>query len=293
MVWEQSESKFRDNQVPIIGMRPMKDVWLIHVDITNACLNECAHCTRAVRHVATPFYIDPATVEQYVIQMRDFPRGIGIMGGEPTIHPDFPDICRRLNEVDHKGGYALFTAVDPKTSRFRSLIERTFNKVHYTDHTLVNRHHPVLLSANEIVPDPILRKELLDRCWLQHEWSATMTPKGGFFCEIAGVLDMLFDGPGGFPIVPHWWDRTDIQEQVDRWCGLCGMSLPLGHDTTDKDLRDHVTPLMYKRLLEIQSPYADQGHCIIHHYTFDKTEIEKRKNLFEGKSLSILTDRQR
>ena len=42
--------------------------------------------------------------------------------------------------------------------------------------------------------------ELISNCWVQEQWSASITPKGGFFCEVAGSLDHLMNGPGGVKI---------------------------------------------------------------------------------------------
>ena len=41
---------------------------------------------------------------------------------------------------------------------------------------------------------------MIDNCWIQSQWSASITPKGGFFCEVAASLDYLFEGPGGYEI---------------------------------------------------------------------------------------------
>ena len=48
-------------------------------------------------------------------------------------------------------------------------------------------------------------------------------------CEVAGSLDILLDGPGGWPVEPGWWQRTqtDCQDQIDRYCHLCGMCVPM------------------------------------------------------------------
>ena len=43
-----------------------------------------------------------------------------------------------------------------------------------------------------------------------------------FFCEVAGALDMLFDGPGGWKVEPGWWKKEpkDFADQ-SHWCELC------------------------------------------------------------------------
>ncbi|MCL2000958.1 MAG: class I SAM-dependent methyltransferase [Planctomycetes bacterium] len=100
---------------------------------------------------------------------------------------------------------------------------------------------------------------LRDACWLQNEWSAGITPKGAFFCEIAGVLDMLFDGPGGWPIEPGWWKRepTDFGDQL-RWCELCGFALDTFTRDSSEEI-DDVSPTMYEMLKKVESPKLKSG----------------------------------
>ncbi|MBR3458419.1 MAG: hypothetical protein IKH16_09765, partial [Selenomonadaceae bacterium] len=100
---------------------------------------------------------------------------------------------------------------------------------------------------------------LRDKCWVQNEWSASITPKGAFFCEIAAALDMLFDGPGGWKVEPGWWKRTpeEFGDQL-HWCEMCGFAL----DTFMRDAKeeqDDVSPTLYEKLKAIGSPRLKAG----------------------------------
>jgi len=65
------------------------------------------------------------------------------------------------------------------------------------------------------------------------EWRAVThlvpNPKGAFFCEVAAALDVVLDGPGGYPLEPDWWQREpeDFRDQVERYCRHCGMAVPI------------------------------------------------------------------
>jgi hypothetical protein len=117
----------------------------------------------------------------------------------------------------------------------------------------------MLITRNDLkIPDEEWHK-LRDACWLQNGWSAGITPKGAFFCEIAGVLDMLFDGPGGWPIEPGWWKREpkDFGDQL-HWCEFCGFAL----DTFTRDSAeeiDDVSPTMYEMLKKVDSQKLQSG----------------------------------
>ena len=53
-----------------------------------------------------------------------------------------------------------------------------------------------MVAIDDIIEDKKLMWKMIDNCWIQKQWSASITPKGGFFCEVAASLDYLFEGPG-------------------------------------------------------------------------------------------------
>ena len=93
----------------------------------------------------------------------------------------------------------------------KDVILDTFDKdrIAYNEHsTPGGKHTPLLVSIDEVVEDKKLMWEMIDNCWIQSQWSASITPKGGFFCEVAASLDYLFEGPGGYEIKKGWWKKN-------------------------------------------------------------------------------------
>jgi hypothetical protein len=127
------------------------------------------------------------------------------------------------------------------------------------DHNNVMHHQPIMITREELGIDDATFKRLRDKCWLQQLWSSAITPKGAFFCEIAASLDMLLDGPGGWPIEPGWWKREeeDFGGQL-AWCEVCGIAL----ETFSRDAReetDDASPLWMEKLKSIDSPKLKKG----------------------------------
>ncbi len=146
--------------------------------------------------------------------------------------------------------------------KYYEVIQDTFSVEYLNDHINPSYHQPGLFSRKNLdIPDDEW-KRLRDKCWIQNTWSAAITPKGAFFCEIAGALDMLFDGPGGWKIEPGWWKRKP-EEFADQlhWCELCGFALEGRTFTRDsQEETDDVSPRLYEMLKGTGSPKLKSGH---------------------------------
>ncbi|MFI3175808.1 MAG: radical SAM protein, partial [Bacillota bacterium] len=77
-------------------MKSPKDMNIIQIDITNACIHECSNCTRFCGHHKKPYFMDLDMVKKAIDSLDDFDGIIGIMGGEPTLHPQFEEITLYL-----------------------------------------------------------------------------------------------------------------------------------------------------------------------------------------------------
>lgn len=222
-------------------MRAIYFCWLIQIDITNHCLanRNCIYCSRFVRHIRDDqkFFMDLDIFRLALESVKKFPKKIGIIGGEPTLHPQFEDMCKLIKEILPNKFVQLFTTGGPRYRKYQSLIERTFNFVALNEHTEAQKklckHQPLTIAIQDVVKDKSLMWKMIDDCWVQKRWCPTIGHKGAFFCEIAYAIDNILDGPGGYEIEPNWWKRLPHQfrDQVERCCPHCGAPVPLQRDT--------------------------------------------------------------
>jgi len=270
-------------------MRSPKEMEIIQIDVTNACVNRCSNCTRFCGHHVKPFFMDFDTFKQAVDSFEGYEGCVGIIGGEPTLHPDFEKfvdylrekrigkklclsrqpiykmqehIYDKLNNTTSKMG--LWCSLNRGYYKYFEIINDSFDWQLLNDHNNKCLHQAILMARKDLnIPDEeFITKR--DNCFAQNTWSATVTPKGAFFCEIAGALDMLFDGPGGWKVEKGWWNRKpeEFGEQL-KWCEMCSLCLDVPKRISCEDI-DDISQSMLEKLKEINSPKIKQGKYCLH-----------------------------
>ena len=244
-------------------MRTMVSMDTIQIEITNACPRNCANCTRFVNHTPKPYMMDFETFKQAVDSMVGYPKMTGVMGGEPLLHPEFEKMCNYLHSKIPPRQTGLWTCLPPKKEHYRDVIVETFGNIFINDHTRDDiMHHPFLVSAEEIKDlDRWVKWIMIDSCWAQLSWSASINPHGAFFCEIAAALSMLLNRnvKDGWKVEPGWWIRTpkDFTGQMEKYCMLCGGAMPL-KKRVSTSIKDEISPLMLERIKKY-SPKVKRG----------------------------------
>ena len=272
-------------------MRSPKDMTIIEIDITNACIHMCSNCTRFCGHHKKNFFMSFEQFKEAVDSLKEYGGMVGIIGGEPTLHPEFEKFVEYLHksrigervvpvarapipsmknfiannlECDADNKVVLCSSLNKTYYKHFETIMDTFQRQIVNDHDNKSKHQALLMPRKYlgISDEEWIKKR--DCCWVQNQWSATITPKGAFFCEVAGSFDMLFDGPGGWKVEPNWWKRTpeEFKDQL-HWCEMCSGCLDVPQRISN-DERDDITPQMYERLKAIGSPKVAKNKIVIH-----------------------------
>jgi len=211
-------------------MKPIRDMWCCHIEITNNCSRNCLYCSRWSRHIKREdrFDMKPEQVEAAFDSLRGWPGKIGIMGGEPTEHPQFAEICAAVRRCKGEHAVDLWTSGGAGFEALKHTIEETFDFVAFNDLLDTScRHQPITVASCDAVPDVDFRDWLIDNCWVQRCWCPSIGPKGAFFCEVAYAIDTVFGGPGGWPVERGWWTRLPPYRDQTWACQLCGMCVPM------------------------------------------------------------------
>ena len=300
-------------------MRQIRDMSIIEIDITNVCEKRCSNCTRFCGHHKKNFFMDMETFKRAVDSLQGYSGLVSIIGGEPLLHPEFHYFAEYLRlargeqyiemndgrckaivkdylafakeerwfegTINKGKGYSLFTSMPKTYYEYYEDIEDTVTNLWLNDHTNPSFHQPILVSRKDLGISDEQFEVLRDKCWLQNFWSASITPKGVFFCEIAGTLDLLFHGSGGKKIEPGWWNK-DIMEYKDQfhWCDICGMALKTYSRNANEEIDDASLTLM-KKLKQIDSPKLKNKK--VYHFNINNVVKENDSNI--GLDMGTLT----
>ena len=124
------------------------------------------------------------TFKRAVDSLVDFPGMVGMIGGEPLLHPKFAQmaeyLAKKITDPKRRG---LWSTVPKKQGKeYGSLIKEAFGNFFFNDHTMDNiLHQPLLVAAKEIIPNSEEMWRFIDDCWIQKYWSASITPKRRLF----------------------------------------------------------------------------------------------------------------
>ncbi|MCP4988357.1 MAG: radical SAM protein [Colwellia sp.] len=256
-------------------MRPLVDMDTIQIEITNHCHKRCSNCTRLCGHHPSPYFMGLDYFKKAVDTMVDYPNMTGIMGGEPLMHPQFEEMCEYLHSKIKPDQCGLWTCFPKGKEHYREIVAKTFGHIFLNDQSRSDiLHGPILVASEEITTLTEFEKwYLINECWVQKYWSASITPHGAFFCEIAAALSSLFDDAKpiqAWDIESRWWEKIpkDFKEQMEKYCVKCGAAMPL-KKRESVDGRDDISPGMLDKLKDV-SPKLKQDKYIKHNLQLER-----------------------
>jgi hypothetical protein len=236
----------------IANMRSPYEMHIICIDITNKCDLACSNCTRLLENQDAFWEMTPDNFRLAVRSLDGFPGVIAILGGNPTMHRNFKELCDIfVDEVPNKNQRGLWTNNIFKHSDLAKKVFGVFNlNPHGSErgikslaalrsrgwyHQGHSSHSPLLTAGKDLFEE----EEMWDRiskCDINQNWSASIVQNKGklraYFCEVAASFDLARGTDNGIEVVPGWWRRnvSEFEDQVALFCPGCGVPAKLtGH----------------------------------------------------------------
>ncbi len=270
-------------------MRPIYEADVAQIDIVSTCHLKCANCTRFIGHHKTNYAMSEECFRQAIESLEGFPGRIGLMGGEPCLHPRFSEMLAIYREMVPKEKREMWTS-GWKWTDYAEEISETFEPdlIHYNDHSQKDgKHQPLGVAVSEVVEDEALMWELIDNCPFQEHWSPVITDRGAYFCEIGAAQARVTNGIDGWEVKPGWWNKApddpEFIEQKKALCTNCSGCLPMpafsdGRGGRDGPTYDVVSPGFYEKLIAAGSPKAKRGQIEIWDKKITREDIASIKD---------------
>lgn len=232
-------------------MVPPGQKQIIQIAVTNRCdLFHCSNCTQMIPHQRDRYWMTPANFRLACESLADWTGIVGVFGGNPCVHQDFPELCAIMREVipdirrrglwtnNLRGqgavaretfGYFNLNVHDDEAAAAEMAAELPGVPIYGRGKQ--SWHAPVLLAVKDFVPDEQAMWSLIEQCDINLKWSGAITQHFGelraYFCEVAAAFDNVYGEDRGLFVTPGWWKlpMEAFLEQARRWCPSCGVPL--------------------------------------------------------------------
>lgn len=211
----------------LLGAQYVRSRDAIEIDITYVCNLRCNNCNRSITQAPEKTHMPVLMIEDFVrdsIARGKHWRMIRLLGGEPTLHPQFSAIIEALRRYRQ---FAPGCDIQVASNGFGKAVQAVLKTIP-DDITIENsgkdgqRIQPTFGPFNLApVDDPAFRSaDYVNGCSIMKECGMGLTPTGYYQCAVAGGIDRLLGGMQGHPALPL--EDDDMQELARNLCRLCG-----------------------------------------------------------------------
>lgn len=203
---------------------PSKD--LIEIDLTYRCNLRCHQCNRSLRHAPSSGSISLSAMVRFVDESLQRPipwRRIRLLGGEPTLHPDFFALLDTLRK--YKDSFPT-CHIEVVTNGHGSQVNKILdllplwvlvdNSVKDSD---INPEFRPFNSAP--IDNPFFKKaDFSNGCDVIRDCGQALTPQGYYPCAVAGAIDRIVQKNLGLSCLSS--PNGNVKKTLSELCRYCG-----------------------------------------------------------------------
>ncbi len=210
----------------LLGPQYVRSRSKIEIDITYACNLFCLNCNRSVtqapesRHM--PLRMIQRFVDDSIARGKRWER-IRVLGGEPTLHPEFLEIIAELRRYR---AWNLQCRIEVVTNGYGEFVKARLAQlpedIWIEDSAKTNVIQPSFRPFNMApIDDPAFASaDFTNGCAIMDECGMGLTPTGYYPCALAGGIDRVVGIGLGKPGLPD--DGDSMLEAARAFCRLCG-----------------------------------------------------------------------
>lgn len=199
---------------------------LIEIDLTYLCNLRCNNCNRSSAQAPASVHLSLSDVRRFVddslATRRDWAR-IRLLGGEPTLHPDFEAVIAEL--LRYKEQFPA-TRIQLVTNGFgqkvKTILEGVPDSIEIENSSKAGTVQPEFGPFNLAPQDSLAFRhaDYRNGCSIMKACGLGLTPQGYYPCAVAGGIDRVRGLQRGRSSLPGPEDQ--MRDLLEDACGLCG-----------------------------------------------------------------------
>jgi hypothetical protein len=210
----------------LLGPQYKRSRECIEIDITYLCNLHCLNCNRSASQAPEALHLPLENVQEFVdqsISRKHRWRRIRVLGGEPTLHPQFHEIISVLIAYQNWNPECLIEVV---TNGYGPKVQAALKKIPKNIWVENSRKSGIVqedFGPFNLAPcdDPAFRgTDYRNGCAILEDCGMGLTPMGYYPCAIAGGIDRIAGWNVGYKNLPNLEDN--MLPLVSKFCPLCG-----------------------------------------------------------------------
>jgi uncharacterized radical SAM superfamily Fe-S cluster-containing enzyme len=205
----------------------------IEIDITYDCNLKCVACNRSCTQAPTKERLELSDIQIFIkesIELNKQWELINILGGEPTLHPDFEMIIKYISE-EYIALYSPKTILQTVSNGLTKTTGELLEKVKHLPHVVIDYNSFKISNRTEyftpfndapIDDESFKNTDYTKACWVTSYCGIGLNKSGYYGCSVCGGIDRIVNKNRGG--INHLKDinTAAFQKQFSKFCCLCG-----------------------------------------------------------------------
>ena len=220
----------------------------IEIDITYLCNLKCTGCDRSCTQAPDSLHLSIQVIREFLSQtekMGHHWESVHILGGEPTLHPDFIEIITLLDDwfQKHSPATELKVISNGYSRKTQELLNKIPKRWYYENSFKDGSPDVPYFEPFNMAPIDLPEwkdEDFSKGCWISQFCGIGLTPEGYFPCAVAGGIERIMKLGKGALSLPD--NDKPLKDMYSSYCQFCGHFLQDGYLKRDERETKDYTP---------------------------------------------------
>lgn len=204
----------------------------IEIDLTYNCNLKCLGCNRSCGQIPSTEQLELQDIKNFIddsIKLGKKWNHINVLGGEPTLHPDFESIMMLLQQYvdEYSPNTTIQVVSNGIAKKSRELCEKVKAEcknvsIDYDSYKTNNKVEYFSSFNDAPVDDENFKNaDYTKACWVTSYCGIGLTSRGYYACAVCGGIDRVLGNHNGAKIFSELTEEK-LREHYNKFCKFCG-----------------------------------------------------------------------